>query len=289
MKTKYILALFFLIVGFSSFSQVYRAGDTLAVYYDVNPDTLVNYVCSFMGGGNESYYMDINMDFQSDLQIDAYCSPGSAMGGWGRSISITSLNSDLYVRLVRLDSVWNSHLSVWGVTKVAKPLQYGDSINSQSAKWDNTTLFLTSYSGGLSGYSTSISDWVSINDEYLGIKYQNTTDTIYGWIRVNCPSAADCYIKDYSFGGSGLGVTNFKSSSISIYPNPTTGFFTIQSSEKISSIKIVNVLGEKVYEQAISHKRTESSVDLSKQQSGIYFLQLKTTEGIVTKKIIVQR
>jgi len=36
----------------------------------------------------------------------------------------------------------------------------------------------------------------------------------------------------------------------------------------------------------MTNQKTE--IDLSTQPQGIYFLQLKTTEGIVNKKIIIQ-
>jgi hypothetical protein len=77
------------------------------------------------------------------------------------------------------------------------------------------------------------------------------------------------------------------SNSFIIYPNPSIGIFSIKSSENISAIEIVNLVGEKIYQSAINS--TKSEIDLSKQPNGIYFLQLKTEQGVATKKLIINK
>lgn len=71
-----------------------------------------------------------------------------------------------------------------------------------------------------------------------------------------------------------------------IYPNPTNGIFTIQSSEKFSQIEIINLLGEKIYSEQINSNKRE--VDLTKQPKGIYFIKINSEKGTVTKKVIIQ-
>ncbi len=81
-----------------------------------------------------------------------------------------------------------------------------------------------------------------------------------------------------------------------LYPNPTNGNFTIQSPERFSILEITNFLGEKVYE-TISMKGANNNtlqsgkqiIDLSTQPDGIYFLQLETIQGNISKKIIIAR
>ena len=70
---------------------------------------------------------------------------------------------------------------------------------------------------------------------------------------------------------------------IKISPNPTRGVFSIQgiSQQQIvnSQLEIYNVFGAKVY----------SSIINSDVPNGIYFLQLKTSEGIATKKLVISK
>lgn len=87
-----------------------------------------------------------------------------------------------------------------------------------------------------------------------------------------------------SLGTSELQTPN---SEITLYPNPTSGIFTIEStSAKLTSIKIMNVLGECVYQSEIRNSKSE--INLTGVSKGIYFLQANTTAGIVNKKIMVE-
>lgn len=74
---------------------------------------------------------------------------------------------------------------------------------------------------------------------------------------------------------------------IRVFPNPSTGLFTIQSStNKVESIQIINTLGEVIRESELS--KTESLIDLKDISKGIYFLQiLNDNQTLVTKKIII--
>ena len=59
---------------------------------------------------------------------------------------------------------------------------------------------------------------------------------------------------------------------------------------KISSVSVVNVLGDKIYNDNLDNKtfKYSSQIDLSKYSNGIYFVRLKTKDGFVTKKLILQ-
>ncbi len=79
--------------------------------------------------------------------------------------------------------------------------------------------------------------------------------------------------------------------SVVVYPNPGNGIFNLNINQfenlKMAGLNIFNILGEKVYESEIHNPQSE--IDLSNEPAGIYFLQLKTEHGIVSKKIIINR
>ncbi|HWY98521.1 MAG TPA: choice-of-anchor tandem repeat GloVer-containing protein [Bacteroidia bacterium] len=82
-------------------------------------------------------------------------------------------------------------------------------------------------------------------------------------------------------------LTNINSQ-ISVYPNPSHGIIEIRNGIiEIKSVKIYNVLGEEVYsEQALSTQPITLSLNLL---NGIYFLQVESEQGIVVKKIIINK
>ena len=79
---------------------------------------------------------------------------------------------------------------------------------------------------------------------------------------------------------------------VSIFPNPSNGSFTIQMDKGQLSINhyelsIYDLLGECIYQ----HIGTSSNlqIDLSEVKNGIYFLQLKTEQGVATKKLVINK
>ncbi|WP_196888443.1 choice-of-anchor L domain-containing protein [Aureivirga sp. CE67] len=70
-----------------------------------------------------------------------------------------------------------------------------------------------------------------------------------------------------------------------MYPNPTSGIVYINGFNKINSIKAFDYNGAEVYNQII----TNSIVDFSDLNSGIYFLEMEMKDGTTLKeKLIIQ-
>lgn len=62
-----------------------------------------------------------------------------------------------------------------------------------------------------------------------------------------------------------------------IFPNPSTGHFTIDTKANLQSVAVYNLLGAIVYFN--NQKTTLTEIDLSSQASGIYFLKLTDNNG----------
>lgn len=75
---------------------------------------------------------------------------------------------------------------------------------------------------------------------------------------------------------------------ISISPNPTSGKFTITSSTlQIQHLKIINLLGEIIFQSEISSQHSE--IDVSAFAKGIYFVSVVDEQkNTVNRKIIIQ-
>ena len=84
-----------------------------------------------------------------------------------------------------------------------------------------------------------------------------------------------------------VGIENYDlQNNMSIYPNPSNGLFVIAGSAKQSLVEVFNVIGENIYSAKSNSNKTE--VNLSRQEAGVYFVKVKTADGIAVKKIVKQ-
>jgi hypothetical protein len=90
-------------------------------------------------------------------------------------------------------------------------------------------------------------------------------------------------------GGSGIGVDN-GGSGVEIYPNPANGLYNLmlEQMEGIVTAKVYDAQGREVWANAIvaNGARSQHSIDLSTHAKGIYTLQLQTTQGTITRKLV---
>lgn len=90
-----------------------------------------------------------------------------------------------------------------------------------------------------------------------------------------------------------VGINNLQASnnnSITIFPNPTSGTFTIEVGmlkQVHHDISVYDVLGEKVFTQTITSQKTQ--INLSHQPNGIYFVRVKSDGHHYTRRVSVMR
>ncbi len=78
---------------------------------------------------------------------------------------------------------------------------------------------------------------------------------------------------------------------VKVYPNPTQGKFEINIDQILSGveIRILDVIGKEIFSDIHSGNGSyHKTVDLSSSAKGIYFLQLRSPEGIVAQRILIQ-
>lgn len=187
-----------------------------------------------------------------------------------------------------------------------KPVSISAYMNVVFTYWRSLCLH-----GGTADYEERWSSFDGNNTWTLDGKVDGTdANDCVGWVQgtTNAPPGSNYYgvqwlfFSDGSFTGgspgSGMwlddlllagavnGIDDIAlNNSIQITPNPSNGIFSVQSQIKISKIEILNVVGEKIYESSNQH----SSIDLCKQQNGIYFVHIYSEKGTTTKKIIINK
>jgi len=74
--------------------------------------------------------------------------------------------------------------------------------------------------------------------------------------------------------------------SLAVYPNPTSGTFTIddQNTSGMKNIEVRNAVGQEVLRSTFNGARSE--IDLSSQPSGVYFLSIRTAGQVISRELI---
>jgi uncharacterized delta-60 repeat protein len=80
-------------------------------------------------------------------------------------------------------------------------------------------------------------------------------------------------------GDTALSSIGFENNGLKLYPNPSNGYFILQTNEMntAKSISIYTILGQKIYDAVISSN--ETTIDISNQPKGVYFYKVFGLEG----------
>ena len=97
-------------------------------------------------------------------------------------------------------------------------------------------------------------------------------------------------IDDFIVEGTVLGIENEIDLDIAIYPNPTTGRFTIDTNGqfKLEHIKIHSIEGKLVYDKKLT-EYPKQEIDFSNQTKGLYFVEITSkNKSKVIRKLIIE-
>lgn len=93
------------------------------------------------------------------------------------------------------------------------------------------------------------------------------------------------------FTTTALATDDFLQSQFALYPNPTKGSFTIEFKDLANSfsVEVYDVTGKTIYENNYGQAANLVQViNLDNPANGVYFVNIKSDKGIVTKKLIIQ-
>jgi len=119
----------------------------------------------------------------------------------------------------------------------------------------------------------------------------NKNQTHTWTVKLICSSGKESFPATVTKTACSLGVGENEMSSISIYPNPTTGEVTIESSTfKVQSVEIFDIFGRKQKSRKAEMQNGEGTMvmDISNLSNGIYFVKIHTEKGTVIQKVIKQ-
>lgn len=94
----------------------------------------------------------------------------------------------------------------------------------------------------------------------------------------------DVFVASYDFGGGANGLSeSVGKESILVYPNPAQNLLHINVKDKINNIQVFALDGKQVFQTSSE----TDAIDMSSFERGIYLISIETTNGIFTRKIIL--
>lgn len=127
------------------------------------------------------------------------------------------------------------------------------------------------------------------NPDY-GEGWYNVWLPLYNNLHGDSAVAALQHIIDTYFPNGGCTTVNVPqeinlNNSVSVFPNPNTGQFTVSHPNDDDEITITDLMGKQILKVKATQKTTHFQLD----NNGVYLVYLKTKQGISTHKLIVNR
>lgn len=195
---------------------------------------------------------------------------------FGACFAATNLLNDDWLITPIATLAANSHVKLW-VKSFTN--QYGP---------EEYEVFISTTTQDIAGMTTSLSGGVQTVDTiWTELDYDLSAYSGNACIGIHCTSA-DRFIfmvDDITIEASGIGIEDFESNVLSIYPNPVSDYLTVNSENNINSIRITNLVGDIVYSNVNQGKKL--NINTSDYSAGMYFIQLEANNQIMTKKFQV--
>ena len=144
--------------------------------------------------------------------------------------------------------------------------------------------------------SNAVSDVDGTIEGGAGITWGTTVDagwqtnTTYFWKveSVNVAGITETAVYSFTTGADDpLGINDVAVKSFKAFPNPVIDIVTIEGNTPIDSVEIVNQLGQSVLEVDIN-SMFNNQINLSKLNTGIYFVKVKSASKTQTLQILKQ-
>ena len=248
-------------------------------FEDTSP-TAGAWVCQYVAGSNSSVPTGLFWSIKTTTSVGYYATPGAYQGSKMAVFDVRSHNKDAVAKFISpvldLSTVSNPKLNfyyrnlVWSSDQNELKIYYR---TSDTSPW---TLITT--------LATSIASWTNTGE----ITLPNPTSTY------------QIALEGVARYGYGLDVDNLevkaavlstsdrdKKLNVTVFPNPTSDYLVIKSEKLISEISIFDPTGKQISKTAQEH--TESQISVRHLPTGVYMIQVKDIEGVVTSQKFIRK
>lgn len=226
-------------------------------------------------------------------------------GVWVEEEKYSYTYNSANIMLSEIHQVWNGLLSQWvndekyefafnGNNKVINEYRY--EWNSGTSSWDNDFKFLYTYDSNSNRLSETNAQWFAGAwvDNYRNLyTYDSNNNTVLQdydtWNALvsvwNTQNRTHYYWEIYE---ENAGVKNNEAvSGINIFPSPASSFIKITGPVEIIKVTIYNPAGQKVYDNETGSNSV--NIELDNFESGLYVIQALTKNGMISKKVQINK
>jgi hypothetical protein len=206
----------------------------------------------------------------------------SGLSGSSSSYTLPSsfCNYDCYLRtnLNGTNSVWNKKSFYSGTGSLPNS---NTTSNSSQINWTGTfSNYDIEY--GLDGFTQGTGTLISNIPGFSYILNGLTPNTTYKYyIRTNCGVRFGAW-RNSTFTTTILSVNNITNEEFKIYPNPTNSVLNIKTQGIVLGVKIIDLAGRTTNITNLNSK----TIDVSSLSNGMYFVEIKTENGLLKEKFI---
>ena len=101
--------------------------------------------------------------------------------------------------------------------------------------------------------------------------------------------SAECIAMDYRT-PVGIQPVSMEQNQVSVYPNPVNSILTvtIHNNDKVNEISVIDLTGITLIKNSFIGEEKKLKINCGSLSAGIYFLSIKTANGLITRKFIKQ-
>jgi uncharacterized delta-60 repeat protein len=132
---------------------------------------------------------------------------------------------------------------------------------------------------------TSFNPGTGVNAAVFAINIQQDGKILIGGEFSNFNNLSPRYIARIHGYSITSGKKSINAPNLKLYPNPTSGIVTLTTSNDAESITIINSVGQLVY---TTKAQTEMELNLSHLAKGVYMVQVQSSKGVSTQRLVIQ-
>ncbi|GAB4147389.1 MAG: hypothetical protein Fur0041_21410 [Bacteroidia bacterium] len=248
-----------------------------------NPDASTTWTraTNAASSGSASMYID-NFNYNAAGEIDEFVLPNLNLSSVTNPVMTFQVAYRLYTNPTAnpnfSDSLRVLVSTDCGATWTSVYFKYGTQLTTATPAYSTTAFVPTASQWRLE--TVSLASYASQTN--VMIKFVNSTHY-----------ENNLFIDDINITTS-TGVNNIDlSGSVNVFPNPNNGLFNLNVSlpaQDRMQVRVYNTIGQTVqtFEEGNTYGGSYN-IDLTQQAEGVYFVEVRTGEGVTTKRVVVSR